>query len=241
MIKLRTLKQLLFYSGLCFLLYACSTGNNNKGLGSAAADPSMQNFLDAKFPFPPPECHTSYELSDSVFADCKRLGDVSERITTALRKKRYPYQFMSVPNGFVIVTQMEQYAEDGSILQEEEGRWADTPKNDSFSWSIDYLKSLMFPNKCLLRVFVFVVTSQNFSSDKETRVSKEEAADWYTEGVNRLPIQVASKPFNEQYGISLLLYEFEVPESNHQPEQNCPTRYPALEHLERSGLSGFLR
>ena len=42
-------------------------------------------------------------------------GEVSQKISKALRAKDYPYRFMSVPDGFVIVAQMEQYNQDGSI------------------------------------------------------------------------------------------------------------------------------
>ena len=43
-------------------------------------DPSMVNFLKAGFPFPPPECHTSFELPASIFVDDGYLGEVSEKL-----------------------------------------------------------------------------------------------------------------------------------------------------------------
>ena len=107
-----------------------------------------------------------------------------------------------------------------------------------FSW--DYLKSLIYPRKGYLRLFAFIITRQNYSSDKR-RISKSEAAAWLSQGVNRLPRSIAEKPFNNDYAVSLLVYEFEVPESNHRPKQSCPCHYQALEHMERSGLKEGLQ
>ena len=207
---------------------------------TSSEDQSMANFLKARFPFPPPECHTSYELPVNTFLDCRSLGDVGDKITKALEAKKYSYRYRSVPDGFAIVTRMEQYQEDGSVFKNDK-RWKETPTNESFSWSLDYLNALMFPKKCYLRIFVFLVTNQNFSTDNNLKVNKEAAAAWHSDGVNRLPYQITVMPFEMNYRVSLLLYEFEVPESNHKPKQNCPTRYPALEHLERSGLGEYLR
>ena len=117
-------------------------------------DPSMINYLNAEFPFPPPKCHTSYEIPAPVFANNRNLGDVSRTIAKALGKYDYPYRFMSVPNGFVMVVQMEQYNKDGSIMDGSVYRWVDYPPQESFSLSWDYIRSLIYPKKGYLRMFV---------------------------------------------------------------------------------------
>jgi len=198
-------------------------------------DSAMKNFLNAKFPFPPPECHTAYEMPGRVFKNCENLGDVEQKISDALDTENYPYRFLSVPNGFAVVTQMEQYNEDGSIIKDSGTRWVHYPKQEAFSWSINYFNSLIFPRKGYLRIFVYIITSEVYSSTKEV-VSKDQAASWHKRGVNKLPSQVANIPLSEDYTINLLLYEFEVPESNHVAEQNCPCKFPAKEHLKHSGL-----
>ena len=201
---------------------------------------SMQNFLKAQFPFPPPECHTSYEIPYDYFQYCYNLGNVSKKITRSLDEKQYPYRYMSVPNGFAIVTQMEQYKDDGNILNGSTYRWVDYPPQESFALSWNYFKSLIYPKKGHLRLFVFIVTSQNYSSNKK-RVSKEDAESWLSQGVNRLPKGVASEPFNSDYSVSFLTYEFEVPESNHQVRQSCPCRYQATEHFTITGLRNLIK
>ncbi|HHS95673.1 MAG TPA: hypothetical protein ENJ45_03715 [Phaeodactylibacter sp.] len=200
---------------------------------------SMKNFLKAQFPFPPPQCHTSYEIPNTYFRTCHTLGAVAEKISTSLEQKQYPFRYMSVPNGFAIVTQMEQYHSDGRIMSGSAYRWLDYPPQESFALTWEYFKSLIYPKKGHLRLFVFIVTSQNFSSDKK-RVSKDDAASWLSQGVNRLPKPIASEPFNEDYSVSFLTYEFEVPESNHLVRQTCPCRYQAVEHFRLSGLYKLL-
>ncbi len=201
-------------------------------------DPSMVAFLQADFPFPPPECHTSYELPERTFSNCYSLGEVSKKIVRSLRSADYPYRFMSVPDGFVIVAQMEQYNKDGSIMNGSY-RWVDYPPQESFTLSWNYIKSLIYPKKGYLRMFVFIITSQSYSSTK-TKVSKSDAAAWLSQGVNRLPKKIAGMPFSNDYSVSFLVYEFEVPESNHRPNQSCPSQHQAKEHLKLSGLEAQL-
>ena len=153
----------------------------------------------------------------------------------ALGAYDYPYRYMSVPDGFAIVAQMEQYNKDGSRMEGSTYRWVDYPPQESFSLSWNYIKSLIYPKKGYFRMFVFIITSQSYSSTK-TKVSKNEAAAWHSQGVNRLPKQIAGMPFSDDYSVSLLVYEFEVPESNHKPKQSCPCLHQAKEHLELSGL-----
>lgn len=202
-------------------------------------DPSMASFLQAGFPFPPPECHTSHELPASIFSTCQTLGDVSQKIAGALGAKDYPYRFMSVPDGFVIVAQMEQYNKDGSTMSGSSYRWVDYPPQESFTLSWNYIRSLIYPKKGYLRMFVFIITSQSYSSTK-TVVSKSDAAAWLSQGVNRLPKKIADLPFSNDYSVSLLVYEFEVPESNHRPEQSCPCQHQAKDHFRLSGLEAGL-
>ena len=199
-------------------------------------DPSMRNFLNAKFPFPPPDCNSEFRIPGYVFSECKNLGDVADKITKALEAKHYPHRFLSVPNGFVIVTQMEQYNIDGTLIEDSETRWVHYPKQEEFSWSLDYFSTLVFPKKGFLRVFAFVITSESYAF--EGRAGKKEVESWHQKGVNKLPIQIANIPYSDKYhDVNLLTYEFEVPESDHKAQQRCPCcKFQAYEHLKYSTL-----
>lgn len=199
-------------------------------------DASWDNFQRAAFPFPPPQCYQSASLSPASFGGCATLGDLGQKISRAFDQKGYPYRFMSVPDGFAVVTQLEQYQADGSIYWDGQSRWQELPPAENFAFSMRYFKSLILPRKAHLRVFVVLVTRQNYSS-QQGRISKDAAKAWVSQGVNRLPKSLAAQPFNDDYSVDVLVYEFEVPETNHQPQQHCPCHLDARRHLEKAGLS----
>ncbi len=203
-------------------------------------DLSWEAFQKAEFPFPPPECYQLAEISPGSFSGIKTLGGVSQKINEAFGQLGYPYRFMSVPEGFAVVTQLEQYMEDGSIQPQSLTRWQELPQAESFSLSLSYLKSLVFPRKAYLRVFVVLVTRDSYSSNKG-RISKDEAKAWISLGVNKLPKAVAEKPFSTAYSVDMLVYEFEVPETTFVPWQHCPCHLTAREHLRKTGLDAWLR
>lgn len=85
---------------------------------------------------------------------------------------------------------------------------------------------------------MFVVTDSAYRSSGE-RVSKNDAEAWLGKGANRLPKDIAAKPFSADHTVSVLVYEFEVPESTLRAKQICPTPYfDAGAHLKSAGI-GF--
>jgi hypothetical protein len=203
-------------------------------------DPSWDAFLQAEFPFPPPQCYQTAEISAGSLSEAKTLGDVGKKISQAFGQLGYPYRFMSVPDGFAVVTQLEQYQEDGSMYPQSLTRWQELPQAESFSLSLSYLKSLVFPRKAHLRVFAVLVTQRSYPSN-QAKISKEEAKAWISRGVNRLPKSLAAKPFTSAYAVDMLVYEFEVPETTFIPWQHCPCHLSAREHLRKTGLDAWLR
>ncbi len=203
-------------------------------------DRSWENFQKAAFPFPPPDCYQNVELSRNAFYDCQTLGDLGKKISREFDKKYYPYRFLSVPGGFAVVTQIEQYQADGSIFWDSRTRWTELPVGESFSFSLNYFKKMLYPQKAFLRILVVLVTKANFNSGQKL-ISKEAAKSWVSQGVNRLPKGVAAIPFDPDFAVDFLVYEFEVPETNHQPRQNCPCQLDARKHLEKIGLDFWLR
>ncbi len=190
-------------------------------------------FLKAQFPFPPPPCCSPREIPRASFATIKNLGEVADKLTKALDNEGYNYRtFMSVPNGFALVTQMEQYNED--YTHRADNRWADAPMKAAFVGYMDYFKSLIFPTKAYFRTFVFIVTTHAFNLQGKP-ISKNEAGAWYNSGINRLPKSIADLPYTEGVTVTALVYEFIVPDSNRKPNQKCPNVDTQL-HLEKSGI-----
>jgi hypothetical protein len=189
------------------------------------------------FPWPPPQCNSQFELNSSLFSDATVLHDIDKNIRRSLNNKGYSqHAYFSVPNGFAIVTQLEQYNGSDGTSRSDKTRWFDYPTREEFSGVVDYIKSFFFPNKGYFRLFVFIATNQPFNSTNK-RVTKTEASAWLSQGFNKLPNNIANMPFTEGYAVTCLVYEFEVPESNRKPNQICPSpRFNAKTHLARAGI-----
>lgn len=202
-------------------------------------DPNREAFLKAQFPFPPPPCCSPREIPRTYFASAKKLGDVAQKLSNALEKQGYFYRkFLSVPDGFALVTQMEQYNDDYTC-RNDQNRWSNAPISQNFDGFLDYFKRLVLPSKAYYRTFVFIITNKVFSQEGKN-LTKESAGAWFGEGINRLPKTVAESLYTESATVTVLVYEFEVPESNRKPNQKCPN-VDTQRHLEKSGIWQALR
>lgn len=202
---------------------------------SPAERPSAPAELPS-FPWPPPSPSTMMNLDDSalrVSGDGTTLGQMDERLGQALRATGYVEKsYFAVPDGFALVTRLEQIDPDGTPLDPPD-RWSAEagPVREFNLRSI--LRALFTANPGYFRILVFVATPQPFSqSDEEVR--REEAVGWLRDGMNRLPIAVARQRYTEAFQTTVLVYEFEQPESG--DPQLVAGRLTARTHLQRSGL-----
>ncbi len=189
------------------------------------------------FPFPPPSCYTRFEIPPTVFNSAKLLGDVDNKLRSTLDNKGYNQRsYFYVPNGFALVTQLEQYNAKDATIRNDATRWLDYPKQEAFSGIMSYIASFIMPNKGYFRLFVFIVTNEPFGGSKQ-KVSKSEASAWLNQGFNKLPNAIKNAPYTEGYAVTVLVYEFEVPESNRKAKQVCPTPlFDAQTHLRQAGI-----
>ena len=199
-------------------------------------DPRLELLTLPTFEFK--KCYATFDLDKTLFANKRTLGQVDEQLRLALDKRGYAQRsYFSVKNGYAIMTQMEQYNQSDATSRNDRTRWLEHPARDNFSGIMDYFTSVLMPNKGYFRLFVFVVTDNAFKS-KDERVSKNEAAAWLSQGANRLPKVLADMPYTEGYNVSVLVYEFEVPESNRKAKQICPTpKFDAKTHFIKAGIS----
>jgi hypothetical protein len=202
-----------------------------------AEDNKTYNLTLPTFPWPPPQCNSQFELPIESFAGAATLRDIDKNIRRVLDNKGYTQRaYFSVPNGFAIVTQLEQYNGVDGTCRYDKTRWFDYPSREKFDGMMSYIKSFFFPNKGYFRLFAFIATNQPFNSTGK-RVTKEEATAWLNLGFNKLPNDIANMPVTEGYNVTCLIYEFEVPESNRRPNQVCPSpRFNAQTHLVRAGI-----
>ena len=188
------------------------------------------------FPWPPPQLYQRQNLSEHLNANARSLGEVSARLDQALQANGYEQRsYFQTPNGFALVTQLEQFNTKDGAPKTGANRWKDYPVQENFEGVWDYLKSLVCSTPGNFRIFVFVVTDQPYGQSTY-RVGKAEAVGWLSSGLNRLPLNISQMPLNNQHYLDVLVYEFEAPQSNWVCQQKWPGVLSCQTHLVKSGL-----
>lgn len=187
-----------------------------------------------QFPFPPPAASAQEVLPKSFFQKCKTLGDIDQKLSSVLSQQGYEKAYFKVPNGFAIVSRLEQIQNDASPMQDP-NRWADQiPPISSFS---EYMSALFYPRLGHFRIVVFIITDVPFSQTAQT-ASKEEAKTWLREGQNIFPTTAAKLPINPNFYCAALIYEYQFSENQKSKMVN---RFSAKTHLEKAKLWNGLR
>lgn len=169
------------------------------------------------------------------------LRQVNEHLSAALNEMGYRQQrYYSVPNGFALLTPVEQITSDGIAIQGQ-GRWQDYPSVGAFHGVLDYLKAIVVPRSGYFRLFVFVVTNKGVKN-QGGHVDRKQARDWLEEGGFWLPEPIAKLPFTKKdYHIGVFLYEFQSSQSTKKLEARCnPNFLPIHSHLLQSGIMDAL-
>ncbi|MEX2497486.1 MAG: hypothetical protein WD397_01260 [Wenzhouxiangellaceae bacterium] len=188
------------------------------------------------FPWPPPKASTVMNLNDSALrmsGHSTTLGQLDEQLGQALSGAGYVERsYFSVPDGFALVTRLEQIGPDGTPLDPPD-RWsADAGPVRQFDLRT-VLRALFTANPGYFRILVFVVSPHPFNQSKEM-VRREEAMEWLQEGMNRLPSAVARGRYTSIFRTTVLVYEFE--KSEFSDPLLISGRLTARTHLQRSGL-----
>jgi hypothetical protein len=202
----------------------------NKGVGTTTS--ARLDLPD--FPFPPPLASGQSVLPKSFFNNCKKLGDIDQKLASVLGQQGYERSYFKVPGGFAIASRLEQINDDASSKQEP-NRWSDqVPPVTSFS---EFIGALFFPRVGFFRIVVFVVTDVPFNQ-KQTTVSKNEATSWLTQGKNVLPDAAVKLPINPNFNCTALIYEYKFTENQ---KSSLSTRFSVQTHLEKARLWNGLK
>lgn len=197
------------------------------------------------FPWPPPKASAISELPDNflrgVNSEQLYLRDIDSHISSALKETGYfEKRYFAVPDGFAIVTRLEQINEDG------------TPKALPQRWAIDvgplreftfaaYFRALFTSNPGYFRVIVFIVTHFPFSQS-DIKIDKTQAIKWLHEGLNKLPESIGKISYTRNYSCTALVYEFKK-ERSEEPDSVkilLPGRFTGRTHLVSSKLWNYL-
>ena len=191
-----------------------------------------------EFPWPPPEPSAIALLTLGSLGRTTGVTfhEVDARISQSLISAGYDERsYYGVPNGFAIVTRLEQTTVDG--YPESSDRWVSSLTPISLTeFSLDeYLEALFSVPQGRYRVLVFIVTSDLvFSSG--TPVTQGDAETWAVNGANKLPAFMEPMPYTDQHTCTVYIYEFIQTGIGEDANQSIPSSITGRQHLERAGL-----
>ena len=195
-----------------------------------------------EFLWPPPVSSASNEIPiEFITKPVKEtfcLHDVDQKILNALNSAGYfEKSYYSVPDGFAIVTRLEQINYDGTS-KEGQDRWlANIVPLNKFDLK-QYIKALFTTNKGLFRIIVFIVTPHPFSQTG-LKVSQREAVQWLSTGLNVLPSSIGNIECSKNYNVHALIYEFEKPSPEKSTILVVPGYVEGKTHLEKAKLWSY--
>jgi hypothetical protein len=230
-----------FISALLIVGLACSIAPEATPLPTTqeATQPPLP-----EFPWPPPKPSTTASLTLGSLGQTPGTGltfhDVDARISEALTTAGYDEKsYYGVPNGFAVVTRLEQT--DSKGYPESSDRWVSSLSPISvtrFSLS-KYLEALIGMPKGHYRIFVFIVTS-DMVIQSGTPTTQGEAQTWFVEGASKLPGYMETLPYTNEHACTVYIYEFVQSGVGEHANQNIPSSITGRQHLERAGLWDIL-
>ena len=174
-------------------------------------------------------------LDRAFFAGARSFEDVGGRLVRAFRKGGYPrHSWYSVPEGFALVSQMEQFSE-GGAPREEAVRFAITVAPPRLFSLADFVRALFTASPGRFRIIAFLFTSVPFSQSG-AEVDREAASAWVTGGLNVLPEVLAARAPTPAHQCTALVYEFEKPSRGEEVRLADPSALSAEQHLRKAGL-----
>lgn len=205
---------------------------------SAPPAPALARPADpAEFPWPPPRASAETVMAPALLpeAGLRSLGEVANALEAALRDARYRrWSYAPVPNGFALISQLEQMKPDGTPSPEP-ARWSTSLPSGAAMTLLQFVKALATAPEGHYRVIVFVVTDQPWQRTGPVPNSSV-AEKWLSSGWTRLPEQVRQRDYSPQFVTTVLVYEFRKT-TDHSDASFIETgRLPAEEHLERAGI-----
>lgn len=198
--------------------------------------PWTQAVPGLSWPLPAPSARLVLPRETGAWAQQRgmKVGDIAARVQAALTAAGYSEtSSYSVPDGFVIVTRLEQIERDGTAKCGAE-RWnVEAPGQDD-SFFLKVLKGMAGATSGNYRLFIFVVSTDD-RAPTAVEPSYGDAKLWFLRGSAALSAETASRPVTAGHRMSVLVYEFEA-----ITKQKVLARAPGLltceDHLVKAGL-----
>jgi hypothetical protein len=190
-----------------------------------------------KFPWPPPKPSALATLSTLAInrGGATTLQNLADFLESAMDKAGYSERsFYSVPEGFALVSRIEQISETGE------------PKTGYDRWSLDvkpphvfsmrsYITALFSAHPGRFRIIAFIVTPHPVSSDS-AGATYQASKDWLWSGANRLPSSIGQIRYTPDYSCLAYVFEFERPTGGGAAVQMQPGTLDGKQHLEKAAL-----
>jgi len=203
-----------------------------------SAPQSERNDRIPAFPWPPPPASAETMIPPNWLSTpaVTQLADVADKLERALNEAKYPrWSYSSVPNGFALVSQMEQIKSDGTPSPAP-ARWSTAMPWVTNMTLLEFIKALANAQPGYYRVIVFIVTNQPWSrTGKEA--TGEEAEQWLAKGFTWLPRSIGELTYGPDYRTTVLVYEFKKVSQDADATFLEPSPTSADDHLGKAGLS----
>jgi caspase domain-containing protein len=189
------------------------------------------------FPWPPPAPSALYVMPRELLVGPGDVGepelrDLMSRLERALEQAGYyERSYYAVPGGIAMVTRMERILRDGT--PDAARRWLDVEADTTFTLS-RYLKGLLFDDRGLYRLIVFVISPTPFSATGP-QLGLNEAKSILPRGFNTIPPSNRDVKFTLAHSCSVLIYEFSK-EKEREPHLVPQSALPARIHLEKANV-----
>jgi len=195
------------------------------------------------FPWPPPKPSSFCRIPSEFLtksAGNTYLSDVFTKLDKALELAGYSERkIRTLENGFVIITRIEQYREDGTPALGEK-RWETEITPLSLSAPItnfkEYLKAVFYPEVYRFRIILFIVKPGEVN-ERENPITPNEASNWFSsdrmsDGLD----DIANGIYSPDYTCTAFIYEFEKYIVNNDLIPIELSRLLGKTHLEKSKL-----
>ena len=204
--------------------------------------PSVRTYSPAhnipQFPWPPPHPSAYSKIPSPLLptpTNKNDLKNIAQKLEAAFDQAGYSQKrYYQVPDGFALVSQLEQFHPDGTSKTPPD-RWATDFRPPEIFSLTSYLKALFTANPGRYRIIAFIVTSQPFK-ESETTVTRDEAMGWLDKGMIVLPKSIGEQPYTDQHYCTAYIYEFEQPGKEKKPLFRPLSNLTGKDHLEKSKL-----
>ncbi len=203
---------------------------------SASVQPIRPNEAVPEFPWPPPIPSAQFEIPGAFIrqrTNPQSLAQVSDRLTSALRRSQYEYTYYRAPGGFALVSRMERISTDGRPLPEEY-RFLPPGAQEPFDFA-RYVEQLFVAPPGYYRLIVFVVTNRSFAATGKTIVASD-ATTLLRRGLVNLPSDIGQSEFTPLHNVTVLIFEFQKNGADRSVATLSPGRLSGQTHLQRAGL-----